>query len=322
MEANAGRRQDVPSPAGIAHAAARIDPSSPSVTTTEFTGGVSAHVVGLEIAGRHESRRLVYREHRVGTFKGSTAGLAGLEFQLLAALRERGLPVPKPLGHHPGDDHVPPYLLMEWIDGSTDVAEAHVPAALRQMARFLAELHAIDPLQPPLADLHRLPPAHVALADQLPATPTGESVRRALDRWPPDGPANLPVLLHGDYWPGNVLWGRGGDLLAVIDWEDACLGDPLADLAAARCELLCRFGHEAMEDFTEHYLSSTPSPRVGPPPHALSAWEVYVSATALESMADWGLTPDEEAHRRSRTVDFFERAAGDLVRCLESSRDG
>jgi aminoglycoside phosphotransferase (APT) family kinase protein len=37
-------------------------------------------------------------------------------------------------------------------------------------------------------------------------------------------------VLHGDYWPGNVLW-RDGRLVGVIGWEEAAFGDPLADLA-------------------------------------------------------------------------------------------
>ena len=49
--------------------------------------------------------------------------------------------------------------------------------------------------------------------------------------WPFPRP-NPPALLHGDYWPGNILW-KDGRLAAVIDWEDACLGDPLVDLAMA-----------------------------------------------------------------------------------------
>jgi aminoglycoside phosphotransferase (APT) family kinase protein len=34
-----------------------------------------------------------------------------------------------------------------------------------------------------------------------------------------------------------VLW-RDGRIVAVIDWEDAQVGDPLADLANTRLELL------------------------------------------------------------------------------------
>src|SRR5262249_24371676 len=37
------------------------------------------------------------------------------------------------------------------------------------------------------------------------------------------------ALCHGDYHPDNVLLSARGPL--VIDWENAALGDPLADVA-------------------------------------------------------------------------------------------
>jgi aminoglycoside phosphotransferase (APT) family kinase protein len=38
-------------------------------------------------------------------------------------------------------------------------------------------------------------------------------------------------VVHGDFWPGNLLAG-GGQILGVIDWESACLqGTPTRDLA-------------------------------------------------------------------------------------------
>jgi aminoglycoside phosphotransferase (APT) family kinase protein len=65
---------------------------------------------------------------------------------------------------------------------------------------------------------------------------------------------NTSVLLHGDFWPGNILW-RDGTLVAVIDWEDAKLGDPLTDLAISRLDILWIFGVDAMHSFTHHYMS-------------------------------------------------------------------
>jgi aminoglycoside phosphotransferase (APT) family kinase protein len=114
-------------------------------------------------------------------------------------------------------------------------------------------------------------------------------------------------VLHGDYWPGNVLW-QQGRLAAVIDWEDTCLGDPLADLATARVELLCQYGVEAMERFTSGYLDAAGSRCLD----SLPLWELYVSASALSSMGEWGLEPADEAHRRRLTEGFFERAADEL----------
>jgi aminoglycoside phosphotransferase (APT) family kinase protein len=42
-----------------------------------------------------------------------------------------------------------------------------------------------------------------------------------------------PILVHNDLWPSHILWDRrSGAPTGVIDWEDARLGDPAADLVA------------------------------------------------------------------------------------------
>jgi hypothetical protein len=45
----------------------------------------------------------------------------------------------------------------------------------------------------------------------------------------PGAPAPRAVLLHGDPWSGNVVWGTDGPLL--VDWEFARIGEPAEDLA-------------------------------------------------------------------------------------------
>jgi aminoglycoside phosphotransferase (APT) family kinase protein len=116
-------------------------------------------------------------------------------------------------------------------------------------------------------------------------------VRDALEAAWPFPSRNLPALLHGDFWPGNWLWSVYGErltvnseqepvngekiivngeqlavngeeeerrqlrLVAVVDWEDGCAGDPLIDLAISRLDVLCIFGEEALGAFTGHYLA-------------------------------------------------------------------
>jgi aminoglycoside phosphotransferase (APT) family kinase protein len=46
----------------------------------------------------------------------------------------------------------------------------------------------------------------------------------------PDIPEDEMVVIHGDYRFGNFLW-QGTKIAAVVDWERAMLGDPMADLA-------------------------------------------------------------------------------------------
>jgi aminoglycoside phosphotransferase (APT) family kinase protein len=67
------------------------------------------------------------------------------------------------------------------------------------------------------------------LMERAPSELTGQAPRLAallVERLPRPGP---PVLVHGDYHFGNMLFDRGR-VVAVVDWEIAQLGQPLLDL--------------------------------------------------------------------------------------------
>lgn len=299
---------------GLEGVVARLGPGGRLLGARPLTGGVSAEVLGLELlAPTGEVRRVVFRRHRTDHLKDHGPGIAAKEHGLLTALHGRGLPVPEPLLHDDGAAGLGPHLVMEWVEGSTEVVPADLPAALDQMADFLAALHALVPDALDLPPLAPLEGPIAALRPLLPASGAGERVRAALDRGALGRGAPAPepggaALLHGDYWPGNVLW-RDGRLVAVLDWEDACLGDPLADLATSRVELRCRYGPEAAARFTDRYLATAGSPPLG----VLPLWELYVSAAALASMASWGLPAEEEAQRRRATGAAFEEAAAQAL---------
>lgn len=114
-------------------------------------------------------------------------------------------------------------------------------------------------------------------------------------------------LLHGDFWPGNILW-HDGQLAAVLDWEDAALGNPMSDLACCRVELLCEYGRDAMDAFTDYYLRCNSFDITD-----LALWEVYASSSALATMSGWGLAPDDEEHRRKMTNVFLDDAVSNLL---------
>jgi hypothetical protein len=56
------------------------------------------------------------------------------------------------------------------------------------------------------------------------------------------------VLLHRDFHPGNVLW-RRGTVTGVVDWQAACTGPAVADVAHCRVNLLT-IGTGAADRFT------------------------------------------------------------------------
>jgi aminoglycoside phosphotransferase (APT) family kinase protein len=43
-------------------------------------------------------------------------------------------------------------------------------------------------------------------------------------------PAGRPGIMHGDFHLSNVMVGETGEVVGVVDWEMATVGDPLLDL--------------------------------------------------------------------------------------------
>ncbi len=106
-------------------------------------------------------------------------------------------------------------------------------------------------------------------------------IREVLEAAWPLPQRNPSALLHGDFWPGNLLW-RDGQLVGIIDWEDAAIGDPLADVANSRLEVLWAFGVDAMRRFTEQYRALTSLDWTN-----LPYWDLCAALRHAAHAADW-----------------------------------
>ncbi len=177
------------------------------------------------------------------------------EHRVIAALHPSGVPVPTPLGLCTDPEvNGAPFYVMEFVRGHIlrDVpsAEAALSPALRhraglELARTLADLHAVDPDRVGLGDLAR----HEGYIDRQlrrwsrqyadMATPDAdhaglvESVGAALAaRIPPQQGVGI---VHGDYRLDNVVVDDEARVRAILDWELCTLGDPLADVGLLLC---------------------------------------------------------------------------------------
>ena len=298
----------------------QLDSGGQLLESWKLEGGVSAITDAFEFRrGDGRISRMVLRQHTSKEWKPHEPGATGTEFELLQTLHPLGMPVPGVRMHDSSAELLPnPFLVMDFIEGTTEVSQTELPEVLVQMADFLFDLHTLDIDSVELPALPELEDPVEGLADYLPSGPLARRLLSVLEAQRPTSAAKPRALLHGDYWPGNLLW-RDGHLAAVLDWEDASIGDPLSDLAACRVELLCQYDHGAMEAFTRHYLSRSRPTSVlatedaGKVTSKLEIWEAYVSAAALETMSEWGLAPEEEHRRRAKTHQFFERAAEQLL---------
>ena len=167
------------------------------------------------------------------------------EYRLIAALHPLGFPVAKPYALCANPDVIGAiFYVMELVSGRafTNGALPECDSGQRrsmyeQLVDTLADLHNIDPVAAGLGDFGK----------------PGNYFERQVARWTKQYrdsqtddlpemerlisflPATLPQqsrisIVHGDYRIDNVLF-DDGHLRAVLDWELATLGDPVADFS-------------------------------------------------------------------------------------------
>jgi aminoglycoside phosphotransferase (APT) family kinase protein len=254
-----------------------VDPQQLAGRLTEFLqrshGARSVRIDGLRLLTGGASRQTWAFDATIERADGATETLPlvlradprvtpglmprAVEYRLLEAAGEAGVPVPKV--HLMGDGSLGvPFFLMELVEGETIprrlLRDDAYAAARDTMA---AQLGAI------LASIHRVP---IDGLDALAAPPPGRSPAESeVERFegtyrlvtPEPHPAfelafrwlrsHLPraerhALVHGDYRIGNVIFGPEGTR-AILDWELAHIGDPVEDLGWL-CVRSWRFGND------------------------------------------------------------------------------
>ncbi len=277
----------------------QIHPNSRLLRPWRLRGGVSARVIALEIRladGR--TTKMVLRQHGEAD-RNRNPQIAADEYQLLRLLREAEIPIPSPFDVDPSTSSI----LMEFVEGESGKASTHPADFLWQLANHLARIHRVDIAK---WGLSFLPAQEKRVANTQPkeaGTSEEERIRRRLEKIGPLPSRNPPRLLHGDYWPGNTLW-KDGRLIAIIDWEDAAQGDPLADVANCRLELLWALGTDAMVAFTHHYRSIMAEIDFTHLPY----WELCAALPPISKISTWKLDPATEQTMRKRLKQFVDRA--------------
>ena len=156
----------------------------------------------------------------------------------IAPLLPVAIPVPLGTGE-PGQGYPYPWSIYPWLKGENPaVGQLADPDGLaRDLAGFVAALHAIDPAGGPRGGRgvpleQRESPTRAAIKalqgtiDPAAVTTAWEAALQ-VPAW--DGP---PVWAHGDLSPGNLLIVEGR-LSAVIDFGTLGIGDPAVDLIVA-----------------------------------------------------------------------------------------
>lgn len=173
---------------------------------------------------------------------------AALEADITQRVREAGLPVPAMDGVVEVEGR--PGIVLERVDGPSmwsriKDAPADLPRFVGELVDLQAAVLAAGPVEG-IPDLVSRLHAKIDEAHELPAPERAEAQRLL---------AALPGgtgLCHGDMHPANLLAGQRG--WVIVDWFDASVGQPSADLA--RSSLLMPPAH-AVESANRHLDGAT-----------------------------------------------------------------
>jgi aminoglycoside phosphotransferase (APT) family kinase protein len=270
--------------------AQKIIPQSKLLRTWPLKGGISAEMTALEIERPDgQTSKLIVRRPGDRTLQRNPHA-AQEEFEILRLTRSLGLATQMPYYlDQSGEVFATPYLVIEYIEGQPEFAPADLADFTDQLATHLAKIHRVDRSKLVLPFLSKPTKGFAEAVGELsPAIDPSFNVKRiraTLEAAWPIAQRNPPTLLHGDFWPGNLLW-RDAQLVAVIDWEDATLGDPLIDFAISRLDAIWIFGVDAFHSLTQCYTSLMAIDYAN-----LAYWDLYaalrLARLAGPDLAEW-----------------------------------
>ncbi len=284
-------------------------------------GGISADVQALAFRHQDGRRETVVVRQLSDWLIEPDPQIASREFSVLKAVYSAGVLAPEPLYYEESGGIFPlPYLVMRYVDGQPEFSPTDKADYAQQLAEQLARIHGVGPHDHELSLLPRQPYWVERSLSESRQQNYDESIEEhrivefLRSVWPL--PAVNPVaLLHGDIWPGNLIW-RDGRLAAVIDWEVAYVGEPLTDLSVTRLDMLWAFGWETMEIFTAAYFSLTSLDH-----SQLPYWDLVAAIRPAHELSEWATQwpivgrPDiSSATMRRDQREFADRALAAAAR--------
>jgi len=240
----------------LAWAAARL--GGPVISARALRGGMSSAVHLLTVReGTGRRRQAVLRRYVRPELNAEDPDIAEREARALGVAASAGVPTPALLAVDPaGTEAGVPTVLMSRLPGQVDWWPSDTGRWLRRLAGVLPAIHAA-PLPPGglIGPFTACPPASY---QPPPWARYPQIWERAAEISRGPAPVLPQVLVHGDFHPGNVLW-RRGRVSGVVDWQAACTGPAVIDVAHCRVNLLT-LGTDATERFTAWWQRTAGAP--------------------------------------------------------------
>ncbi|TAK55276.1 MAG: phosphotransferase family protein [Gammaproteobacteria bacterium] len=258
----------------------------------QFEGGQSNPTFHVAAA----SGEYVLRKQPPGQLLASAHAL-DREYRVQAALTGSGVPVPRLRGYCADPAVIgTPFYVMDYQPGRIftnpllpELPRAERGAVYEAMNATLARLHAVDWRDAGLGDFGRpdgyLPRQIERWTRQYQAArvedaPELDELRDWLQTRVP--PPDESAIAHGDYRLGNLIFAADRpEVVAVLDWELATIGHPLADLAYN-----CLAWHLPSDYVVAPGFVGLDLEAIGiPPEHEYVA--AYARRTGRDAVPDW-----------------------------------
>jgi len=252
------------------------------------------------------------------------------ELDLLVYLRKHGFPCPQPVADRKGrwyrESRGKCVSIYRWQDGQVVPAEHLTPARLENVGRALADLHLIGKSYKKGIEnrftYDRVAQLYADVRDRLPSyfrkvVRTLDDEVTYLEHYLEN---KLPKgIIHGDLFCDNLLF-KGEKLVAVLDFEAACRGKFIFDLATAVNALCVDADGYDLKRF-ESLIAGYESLR----PLSLAEWDAFPNELRLSALRftvtrlrDFFLRPMDDAARTDKDFrEFYER-----LRILRREREG
>ncbi len=286
---------------------------------TRLSGGASQETYRIELQTDRGPSLYAMRRAPGGIPSDTIVGHPGLAAEALLMRSAKTVGVPEPEILHvlePGDG-LGAGFIMQWLEGEAlgaRIARAPEYAELREhlaydCGRILAQIHNID-VRSTGIDQHLAPLTPEAFVRQMwERYQTYNTPQPMIDYAALWLLANLPenprqTLVHNDFRNGNIMVNQQ-EVVAVLDWEVAHLGDPMRDLGWI-CTNSWRFGVTEKEvggfgdkaDLLRGYKDES---GIDVDPAEVKFWEVFGSywwAVGCLGMAEHYRTgPDQTVER-------------------------
>ena len=189
-------------------------------------GGVSSEVFLIAVESKKGEEKIVLRTEGGPPAENSIK----TEYLLLEKLHQTKVPCAKPIYlDHSKEILDKDFMLMTYLEGTIEIPKIKNFGFLNKMVGILKNIHSVDTKILPTLPC-RFDPTY-DLFEFLPNARINKELKAILKGYDTSY-SGKPVLLHGDFWPGNILWTKD-EISGVLDWEYAAIGDPVSDLAVA-----------------------------------------------------------------------------------------